>query len=468
MGRHALARPFLERVVEGGDGLFEARGATLASTERPERGAEVVLRCGQSRRHALARPFRQHLSISGYTLTQRIAAPRGPVVLEASARANRTWSSASAAQSLGELRAAGALVLTDRGIEQPVLREQAIYRVPSPFTGEAGMGLRFNRIINGVFDRGNTATNPVEARVVAEAVMRHAKHMPTCRWAWRRSRSASAGCCWTNWSACGASIAKQRNSSPDRRRSRSLSRTSKTFKATSGMSFSSQSDTARTRRLFGDAIRAAVLRRRRAAPERADQPCQAPVRGFRIDHGRGHRSGAGPGKGCRRAETLSQFRANRTDEHRPAQRARGDSVFEEQVAAALRAEGYDVRPQVGLAGFFIDLAVTDAKYPGRYVWRSLSLVAFGPGPDRLRQAVLEDHGWTIHRIWSTDWFQRPKSNYAGLLPLSRRRKPNWWPAAQRKRKLQIAPCQSKSSPWTGEMPRRSAWSGRFQGGPRPI
>ena len=43
------------------------------------------------------------------------------------------------------------------------------------FTGEAGMGLRFNRIINGVFDRGNTATNPVEARVVAEAVMRHAK-----------------------------------------------------------------------------------------------------------------------------------------------------------------------------------------------------------------------------------------------------------------------------------------------------
>lgn len=27
--------------------------------------------------------------------------------------------------------------------------------------------------------------------------------------------------------------------------------------------------------------------------------------------------------------------------------------------------------------------------------------------DRLRQAVLEEHGWTIHRIWSTDWFQRP-------------------------------------------------------------
>ncbi|VTR42375.1 Protein of uncharacterised function (DUF3320) [Serratia fonticola] len=28
--------------------------------------------------------------------------------------------------------------------------------------------------------------------------------------------------------------------------------------------------------------------------------------------------------------------------------------------------------------------------------------------DRLRQSVLEDHGWIIHRIWSSDWFQRPE------------------------------------------------------------
>jgi hypothetical protein len=28
--------------------------------------------------------------------------------------------------------------------------------------------------------------------------------------------------------------------------------------------------------------------------------------------------------------------------------------------------------------------------------------------DRLRQAVLEDQGWAVYRIWSTDWFQRPQ------------------------------------------------------------
>src|SRR5262249_18481173 len=27
--------------------------------------------------------------------------------------------------------------------------------------------------------------------------------------------------------------------------------------------------------------------------------------------------------------------------------------------------------------------------------------------DRLREAVLKDRGWRIHRVWSTDWFHRP-------------------------------------------------------------
>jgi len=34
--------------------------------------------------------------------------------------------------------------------------------------------------------------------------------------------------------------------------------------------------------------------------------------------------------------------------------------------------------------------------------------------DRLRQQVLEDRGWQIHRIWSTDWFQRPEEHCAVL------------------------------------------------------
>lgn len=88
-------------------------------------------------------------------------------------------------------------------------------------------------------------------------------------------------------------------------------------------------------------------------------------------------------------------------------------MFEEQVAIALQARGLQVHRQVGLAGFYIDLAVADPDRPGRYL---LGIECDGASyhgaksardRDRLRQSVLESHGWSIHRVWSTDWFQRP-------------------------------------------------------------
>ena len=37
------------------------------------------------------------------------------------------------------------------------------------------------------------------------------------------------------------------------------------------------------------------------------------------------------------------------------------------------------------------------------------MIPHGSGQsDRIRQQVLEDRGWIIHRVWSTDWFQRPE------------------------------------------------------------
>ena len=37
------------------------------------------------------------------------------------------------------------------------------------------------------------------------------------------------------------------------------------------------------------------------------------------------------------------------------------------MAEALQARGYQVHRQVGMAGFFIDLAVADPEQPGRYL-----------------------------------------------------------------------------------------------------
>ncbi len=88
-----------------------------------------------------------------------------------------------------------------------------------------------------------------------------------------------------------------------------------------------------------------------------------------------------------------------------------ESPFEESVAVALRERGYEVYHQIGSAGYFVDLAIKDSEYPGRYL---LGIECDGAtyhsaqsarDRDRLRQQVLEGLGWRIHRIWSTDWFR---------------------------------------------------------------
>ncbi len=90
-----------------------------------------------------------------------------------------------------------------------------------------------------------------------------------------------------------------------------------------------------------------------------------------------------------------------------------DSVFEEEVAEAIMRQGHQVEMQVGSAGFYIDLAVVDPDKPGSYL---LGIECDGAtyhrsksarDRDRLRQIVLENLGWTIHRIWSSDWFHNP-------------------------------------------------------------
>ncbi len=88
-------------------------------------------------------------------------------------------------------------------------------------------------------------------------------------------------------------------------------------------------------------------------------------------------------------------------------------MLEEQIAKALHEKGYQVHRNVGIAGLFVDLAVADPDLPGRYVLgvecdgTSYRSARSARDRDRIRRAVLEDHGWSIHRIWSADWFQRP-------------------------------------------------------------
>jgi very-short-patch-repair endonuclease/DNA polymerase III delta prime subunit len=97
-----------------------------------------------------------------------------------------------------------------------------------------------------------------------------------------------------------------------------------------------------------------------------------------------------------------------------------DSPFEEEVHDAIKGLGYDVEPQVGSSGFFIDLCVRDPDKLGRYILAvecdgaTYHSSASARDRDRLRQGVLEGLGWRFHRIWSTDWFRNPASEVVRL------------------------------------------------------
>nr|WP_316399218.1 DUF3320 domain-containing protein [Bradyrhizobium sp. 33ap4] len=45
--------------------------------------------------------------------------------------------------------------------------------------------------------------------------------------------------------------------------------------------------------------------------------------------------------------------------------------------------------------------------------------------DRLRQNVVEAHGWVLHRIWSTDWFHRPEEETAKVVKAIEAAKAHW-------------------------------------------
>lgn len=98
-----------------------------------------------------------------------------------------------------------------------------------------------------------------------------------------------------------------------------------------------------------------------------------------------------------------------------------DSPFEEAVYNFLDRKGYKVATQVGCSGYRIDMAVKHPTISGIYV---LGVECDGAAyhsartareRDRLRQDVLENMGWNIYRIWSTDWIKDPVTEGAKLI-----------------------------------------------------
>jgi hypothetical protein len=97
-----------------------------------------------------------------------------------------------------------------------------------------------------------------------------------------------------------------------------------------------------------------------------------------------------------------------------------DSALDEDVAAEIKKLGYQVVPEVGCSGCRIDMGIVDPVNDGCFLlgvecdgvtYKSSSSAR---DRDRLREQVLSQLGWRIHRIWSPAWVARRDSEIRRL------------------------------------------------------
>ncbi len=97
-----------------------------------------------------------------------------------------------------------------------------------------------------------------------------------------------------------------------------------------------------------------------------------------------------------------------------------DSALDEDVAAEIKKMGYRVVPEVGCSGYRIDMGIVDPVNDGCFLlgvecdgvtYKSSSSTR---DRDRLREQVLRQLGWRIHRIWSPAWIARRDSEIRRL------------------------------------------------------
>jgi len=298
---------------------------------------------------------------------------------------------------------------------------------PSPTWVRDGLGLRFVHLPDTVYDRGRSAQNREEARAVAAAVLRHFQTTP--------ARTLGVGAFSAKQQeAIIEEVERLADNHPElephlsgRQEGHFFVKNLETIQGDErdviflsvGYGFDADRKLWRN---FGPLNQNGGERRLNVLITRAREQCTV-FCNFRADDLR-LEPGAPNGLRAlhtflRYAETGELLAAHETGRD-------SDSPFEDSVAEYLRGEGYDVSQQVGSAGYRIDLAIVDKRAPGRFL---LGIECDGAKyhsarvareRDRLRQEMLEKLGWTIHRVWSVDWYtQRYEAQRQLLVAIER-------------------------------------------------
>jgi hypothetical protein len=300
--------------------------------------------------------------------------------------------------------------------------DERLLVIPSPRERDQEFGLQYRSIEGSAFDRGGSATNRVEALAVAQAVMDHA----------RDSGELTLG--------VGAFSIHQRDAIIDElERLRRESPDLEPFFAPGNaepffvknleniqgderdvifisVGYGPDKD-GRVSMNFGPLSAAGGERRLNVLITRAKTRCVVFTALAAEDIDLERATGRGPQAFKAFLEYAQCGRLPSVDAS-PGAMA---SAVEQSVADTIREAGEVVDARIGVAGFFIDLAVRERHQPGRY---RLGIECDGPSfaaassardRERSRADVLKSRGWRLHQVWSLDWFLRPTEQRGRLL-----------------------------------------------------
>jgi superfamily I DNA and/or RNA helicase/very-short-patch-repair endonuclease len=104
-----------------------------------------------------------------------------------------------------------------------------------------------------------------------------------------------------------------------------------------------------------------------------------------------------------------------------------DSQIGQVIASEIKKMGYQVKPQVGFSEYRIDIGVIDPTEPENFILgvefdgNTYRASSSARDRDRLREQILKQLGWKIHRIWSPTWISRKGSEVKRLKETIRKR-----------------------------------------------
>ena len=297
--------------------------------------------------------------------------------------------------------------------------ESDLYTFPSVETGNDNYGLQFEYIAEGVYE--GRGLNPIEARRVADEIVRFAKEQFERRAAGEQTQTLGVGTFNLRQQlAIQDELEQRRRDDPSIEPffDRSLAEPFfvKNLENIQGderdviflsVTYAKGLD-GRLRHMFGPLNGVNGWRRLNVLTTRARQRMRvfSSMRGDEISAAATTSQGAALLRDFLKFAEHGQLQSVST-----SLAADTESPFERDVLTELMSRGYKAVPQVGVAGYRIDLGVLDDEAPGRFLCGiECDGVAYHSSEtardrDRLRQQVLEARGWSIIRVWSTDWFK---------------------------------------------------------------